>query len=155
MNGELTSRNLVAKTQAAQAEISNIAGHYSLINGDATLRDFRASVLGGEVTAQGTIKNIAGDSHSKFNATLHGISLSDAKRTIGAAASTGAATIAGTLDATATASWGKSFDDLIAHTDATIRAGLANAHEFETSRSTNAPPDNRFECRANSWAYPD
>ena len=93
------------------------------------------------------MKNIGGDSHSKFNATLHGISLSDAKRMMGAAASTGAATIAGTLNATATATWGKTFDDLIAHTDATIRAGLANAPEFETSRSTKPLPDNRFECR--------
>ena len=46
-----------------------------LANGDATLRDFRATLLGGEVTAQGTMKNIGGDSRSKFDAALHGISL--------------------------------------------------------------------------------
>ena len=127
VNGDVTSRNLVAKNPTMRAEISNIVGHYSLANGDATLRDFRASILGGEVSARGTVKNIGGDSHSKFDANLRGISLADAKRTMGSAASTGPEAIAGRLDATATAFWGKSFDDLVAHTDATIRAGLTSA----------------------------
>lgn len=127
INGDLTSRKIVAATPTVRAEVSNIAGHYSLANGDATLRDFRASVLGGEVTAKGTMKNIGGDSHSKFEATLRGISLANAKQMMGSAASTGTVAIAGTLNATAKAAWGKTFDDLVAHTDATIQAGLVNA----------------------------
>ncbi len=126
VSGDITSHNLLAKNATMRAEVSNIVGHYSLADGDATLHDFRASVLGGEVTVQGTMKNIGGNSRSKFNANLRGISLADAKRTMRSAASTGPATIDGTLDASATGSWGKSLDDLVAHTDATIRAGLAN-----------------------------
>jgi translocation and assembly module TamB len=103
VSGELASRDLVSKTSSIRAEISNIAAHYSLANGDATLHDFRASLLGGIVTAQGTMKNIGGDSRSKFDATLDGISLASAKRMMGSAASTGPVAIAGTLDATATA----------------------------------------------------
>ena len=86
------------------------------------------------------MKNIGGDSHSKFEANLRGISLADAKRMVGSAASTGPAAIAGTLDATATASWGKSFDDLVAHTDATIRAGLANAQNTKRVAAPAASP---------------
>ncbi len=127
INGDLTSRKIVAAAPTVRAEVSNIAAHYSLANGDATLRDFRASVLGGEVMAKGTMKNIGGDSHSKFEATLRGISLANAKQMMGSAASTGSVAIAGTLNASATAVWGKTFDDLIAHTDATIQAGLVNA----------------------------
>ena len=126
VNGDLASRQLIAKTSSLRAEISNIAAYYSLANGDATLHDFRASLLGGEVTAQGTMKNIGGDSHSKLDATLHGISLADAKHMMGKAASTGPVAIAGTLNATATATWGRTFDDLVAHTDATIHAGVEN-----------------------------
>jgi translocation and assembly module TamB len=124
VNGDLTSGELVAKTPSLRAEVSNIAAHYSLADGDATLRDFRASLLGGEVTAQGTMKKIGGDSRSKFYASLHGISLASAKRMMGSVASTGPVAIAGTLNATATATWGKTFDDLIAHTDASIHAGV-------------------------------
>ena len=128
VNGDVNSRVLIAKTPTMRAEVSNIAGHYSLSNGDATLRDFRASLLGGEVTAQGTMKNVGGDSRSKIDATLRGISLANAKRLMGAAASTGPVAIAGTLNATATATWSKSFDDLVAHTDATIHANVDKAH---------------------------
>lgn len=128
VHGNITSREIVAKAGNIRAAISNVAGHYSLTNGDATLRDFRAALLGGEVTAQASMKNIGSDNaHSTLNAALKNISLADAKRTAGSAASTGSVVIAGTLNATATASCDKSFADLVAHTDATINADVANA----------------------------
>jgi translocation and assembly module TamB len=140
VNGDLASRNLISKLPSLRAEISNITAHYSLANGDATLHDFRASLLGGAVTAQGTMKNIGGDSRSKFDATLHGISLASAKRMMGSAASTGPVAIAGTLDATATATWGKTFDDLIAHTDATIHAGVDSGQRSKLTAVQVASP---------------
>ena len=139
VNGELSSRQLVTKTPTLRADVSNIAAHYSLANGDATLHDFRAILLGGEITAQGTIKNIGGDSHSKFNATVRGISLAKAEQMVGPAASTGPVAIAGTLDATASASWGKTFDDFVAHTDAAIHAGVANAEHTTSAAKATAP----------------
>jgi translocation and assembly module TamB len=139
VNGDLIGRSLVTNTPTLRAEVSNIAGHYSLVNGDATLRDFRASLLGGEVTAQGTMKNIGGDSHSKLDATLRGISLASAKQMMRAAGSTGPVAITGMLDATASASWGKTFDDLVAHTDATIHAGVSNAQHRIAPASTPSP----------------
>ena len=126
VNGDLASRQLVTQTSSLRAEISNIAAHYSLANGDAVLHDFRASLLGGEVAAQGTMKNIGGDTQSKFDANLHGVRLADARRMMGSAGSSGTVAIGGTLNATATATWGKTFDDLIAHTDATIHAGVGS-----------------------------
>ena len=127
VDGDVASRELITKTSTMRAEASNIHGHYSLANGDATLQDFRASLLGGEVTAQGTMRNIGGNSHSKFDATLRGISLTNLNRMMGSAASTGPVAIAGTLNATATATWGKTFDDLVAHTDLTIQADVDKA----------------------------
>ncbi len=139
VNGELSSHQLVTRAPTVRAEVSNIAAHYSLENGNATLHDFRATLLGGETTAQGTIKNIGGDSHSKFNATLRGISLAKAEQMVGSAASTGPIGIAGTLDATASATWGKTFDDLIAHTDAAIHAGVAKAEHTTSAAKAPAP----------------
>jgi translocation and assembly module TamB len=124
VNGDLTSSKIVASTPSLRADISNIGAHYSLADGDATLRDFRAGVLGGEVTAQGTMKNIGGDAHSKFDAVLHGISLASAKRMMASAGATGPVAITGTLNGTATATWGKTFDDFLAHADATIHAAV-------------------------------
>ena len=126
VNGDLTSHKLIVATPTLRAEVTDIAAHYSLVNGDVTLRDFRAGFLGGEVTVQGTMKRIGGDSHSQFNAVLRGISLANAKSMMRSPSSTGTVAIAGTLNATATATWGRTFADLVAHTDGTVNADLAN-----------------------------
>lgn len=142
INGDLNSRVLVSKTPSLRAQISNIAAHYSLANGDATLRDFRASLLGGEITAQGTMKSLGtNNAHSKMTAALKGISLADAKRSLGSAASTGPVAIAGKLDAKATATWGQTFSDVVAHADASINAGVSNTqHAHLVATSTSAQP---------------
>lgn len=145
VNGDLSSRQLIAKTPSLRAEVADLAAHYSLANGDATLRDLRANLLGGVVTAHGTMTKIGeDDSRTRLDAALHRISLADARRMIGPPASTGPATIAGTLDATATAAWGKTLNDLAAHTDATISASVANHHQqaaaVPASLQTNVAP---------------
>jgi len=145
VNGDLTSRQLVAKTPSVEAQISNIAAHYSVANNDAILRDFRANLLGGEITLQGAMKDLGGnDASSKFDAELHNISLAEAKRTAGKAASTGPVAIAGTVNGTATASWGKTLNDLVAHTDLAIRGSIANTqpgHGITVSAPAQSPGD--------------
>ena len=60
VNGDLASKQLLVNTPSLRAAIDNIAAHYSLANGDAVLHDLRAGILGGELTAQGTMKQIGG-----------------------------------------------------------------------------------------------
>jgi translocation and assembly module TamB len=122
ITGDMNSRQLLVKTGSAKATITNIAAHYSLKNGDATLQDFRASLLGGQITAQGTMRNISGNSRSEATASVRGISLAQARQMLGPAASTGNVAIAGELNADAKASWGKTLNDLVARADATITA---------------------------------
>ena len=71
------------------------------------MRDFRASLLGGKITAQGTMKNISGNSRSDLTASVHGISLTQAKQMLGPSASTGSVAITGELNVDAKASWGR------------------------------------------------
>ena len=56
VEGDVASRRLDLKTSSASAQIGNVAAHYSLANGNVTLKSFRANLLGGAVTAQGTMK---------------------------------------------------------------------------------------------------
>jgi translocation and assembly module TamB len=148
VNGDLSSHQLVSSTPSLRAEVSNLIAHYSLANGDATVRDLRASLLGGEVTAHGSTTKIGeNDSHTRLDAALHGISLADAKGMMGSSALTGPVAISGRLNATANAEWGKTLDDLVAHTDATISAAAANPHQQQAMLSpaslqepTNAAP---------------
>jgi translocation and assembly module TamB len=122
VHGDLASQQLLVKTSSLRAAVSNIAAHYSLANGNATLHDFRAGVLGGEITAQGTMKDLAGNSHSEATASIRGVSLGQARAMMGPSASTGNVSLTGELNADAKAAWGKTFDDLIAKADATISA---------------------------------
>jgi len=75
VQGDLTSNQLEVQTPTLRSQIRNIAAHYSLENGNATLKDFRASLLGGELTSSGKMSNIDGNAHSRFNAQLRGIQL--------------------------------------------------------------------------------
>ncbi|HET6207932.1 MAG TPA: translocation/assembly module TamB domain-containing protein, partial [Terracidiphilus sp.] len=97
----------------------------TLKNGDAALRDFRARLLGGMITAQGTMKDIGGNSRSEATASVRGVSLVEARKVLGASAASGNVSLAGQLNADATATWGKTFSDLIAKADATIAAHAA------------------------------
>jgi translocation and assembly module TamB len=124
VNGEMSSPRLVLKTQSARANLDNLLAHYSLADGDATLRDLRAAILGGELTVHGTMKDIGANSHSDLSATVHGISLADLRRAFGSSAPALNVSLAGKLDVDATAAWGKTLDDLVAHTNAAIKGQL-------------------------------
>src|ERR1700738_1633474 len=141
VDGDLISQQLLVKTPSLRAAIDNIAAHYSLANGNVTLHDFRAGVLGGEITAQGTMKDLGGNSHSEMTANLRNISLADAAKLAGSK-SAQPVNVSGVLNADAKASWGKTFDDLIAHTDATIHGSAPgkNAATAVPASAGNAPP---------------
>ncbi|MGD0097680.1 MAG: translocation/assembly module TamB domain-containing protein [Terracidiphilus sp.] len=120
VDGDLTSSSLYLQSSAARTQLENVSAHYLLANGNAVLRDFRAAALGGQVNAEGSMKNLSGDSHSEFVAAVRGVSLPELARAFGHTAQTREVTISGRLNAETKASWVKSFDRLLVHTDATI-----------------------------------
>ena len=125
VKGDLSSAQLDVQTAAIRSQIRNIAAHYSLANGDATLEDFRARLLGGEVTAKGTMSNIDGNSHSKFSAGLRGIQLAALNGAMKSSALPKGLALGGALNADANAAWGKTFDDVVAHADATVQGRVS------------------------------
>lgn len=129
--GDLNSRALNLHTSAASGQVSNLAGHYELANGEATLRDLTANLLGGSISAAGAVGITGANPHSKLNATLHGIQLADLHRALGRNAAALKLAVAGTLNASASATWGKTFDDLDAHSDATIEGQIAGNHQAQ------------------------
>ena len=143
VRGEISSPVLDLKTPSARGRIQNVVGHYSLAHGDAVLNDLRAEILGGSVSAQGTMTNVAGDSHSNFKAEVHAVSLAEVIRTLGASAKKLDVAVSGRLNAEATASWGKSLDDMVAHTDATINSDVAGRGTQATAQAgnQNGPPN--------------
>ena len=127
VKGDLNSWQLDVRTSSIRTQIDNLAAHYSLANGDVTLQDLHANLLGGYLTAAGTMSQVAGDSHSRVNAALHNVSLADLKRSLGKFAAAQNVSLNGMLNANATAFWGKTFDDLVAQTDATVHGQMASS----------------------------
>ena len=126
VNGDLLSENLVMKTPTFATHIDRLAAHYSLANGDAIVHDLRADIFGGQLTASGGLHDIGGNSHSKVDAVLHRVSLADVRQSLVRAAASTDLGLTGSLDATASATWGASLDDLVAHADANLSGQVTN-----------------------------
>lgn len=126
LTGDVQSDALDIKTASLRTRVTKLAGHYSLQNGNATLKDLTLNLLGGRLSASGLMTEIGGNSKSKVQASLNGISLAEVKQIAGATQA-GPVQIAGALNANLNASWGKTFDDLVAKTDATIHGSVAGA----------------------------
>ena len=125
VRGDLSSKQLDVQTPALRSQIRDIAAHYSLENGDATLQDFRARLLGGELTSSGKMSNIDGNVHSRFNAMLRGIQLADLNRALKSSAMPKGVALAGVLNAQANAAWGKTLDDVVAQADAAVQGKVS------------------------------
>ena len=89
------------------------------------LRISARAFLGGELTSTGKMSNIDGDAHSKFNAEVRGIQLADMNRALKSSALPKGVSVAGVLNAQATAAWGKTFEDVVAHADAAVQGKVS------------------------------
>ncbi len=141
VNGDLASRAIQVKTAAAQTRVANLAAQYALANGDITLGTLRADLLGGKMTAQGTMKDVEGDTHSSIVAVLHGVSVAQVRQALSRSAPLPGIALTGSLNATAKAAWGKAFKNIVAHTDAAIDAQVTRSNEARLQSKSAPMPD--------------
>ncbi len=141
VDGDLSSRRLDVRTSEVRGGVENLIAHYSLANGDAALRDLRAGVLGGTLTAQGTMENVGGDSRANVTAALRGVSMTRLRQAFPRAGVRSDVALTGALDATAKASWGRTLDDLTAQMDTVVRGQMARVGGAQnTAANTSAIP---------------
>lgn len=126
VTGELQSRELAVNTLSLRAQVTNLGAHYSLLNGDALVKDLKLNLLGGYLTASGEMSDIGGHSHSTVDGQLRGVSLGELERLAVAKNSAQSVAVKGALSAQFNANWGSDFTTLVAHTDATIHGSVAN-----------------------------
>ncbi|HSK46108.1 MAG TPA: translocation/assembly module TamB domain-containing protein [Candidatus Binatia bacterium] len=123
VDGNVSSSGLNVKTPSLQMEIRDLYARYRLSGGNAEVNDIRARVMGGTVSGKLTIQDVAGASILQLQASLKGLSLDQAQ-----AATHNAkmrqAHLSGRVDADVNAHWAKTLDNLVAHSDATIKASL-------------------------------
>jgi translocation and assembly module TamB len=124
VNGDLHSATLKLNSPAIHTDVRNLAAHYSLAGGNATLKDLRAELLGGEVEARGAVQAIDGESHASFRAELHHVSLVELRQATRGTSQVNEVALTGEADASATATWGKTITDLVAHLDASVNGKM-------------------------------
>lgn len=124
VNGTLGSKLLLVTTSSLRENMSDIAATYKLANGNLLVRDVRARLLGGELTASFSTRDLTGKSRSHLSAQLHSVSLKSAQTLadVQAARQLG---VSGAMSATVDATWGNTLDDLLARADATARGQIA------------------------------
>jgi translocation and assembly module TamB len=132
VDGDLASQRLEVRRPSLRAVIQDIHAHYSLAKGDAVLQDLHAKLLGGQLVVQGTMKGIAGNSHTGLTGTLRGVSLAQVRQLLGPSASSVHVSLAGVVNANLTAAWGRTIDDLVAHGDATITSQVHGREQTST-----------------------
>jgi translocation and assembly module TamB len=148
IDGDLASSHLEVKQPSLRGALDRLTAHYSLANGDAVLADLKASLLGGEITAQGAMRGIGGNSHSDFHGALRGVSLAQARSALGASAAASKIAFGGDLSATVSANWGKTLGDLVAHADGTVH-GQAHGNlkpQVPTSAANSADQGNTMNA---------
>ncbi|MCU1307904.1 MAG: hypothetical protein JWN45_2599 [Acidobacteriaceae bacterium] len=132
LDGTLSSRALQVQMPSFHGTISQIGARYSLANRNIDVRDMRARLLGGDFRGSMAMRDITGSSRSQLHAEVRGLSLPELK-TLMPSASLKQVALGGSISAVADATWGKTFDDLAAHTDATIQASVAPAKPSSAS----------------------
>ena len=126
LDGGLSSRALQVVTRSMRADIRNIGARYTVRDGNLEVKDIHAALLGGELTGNMIMRDLAGKSQSHLVAALHGISMADLK-TLANSPSLRQVNLNGRINADADAKWGRTFDNMVAVTNATMNASIAPA----------------------------
>jgi translocation and assembly module TamB len=133
VDGSLTSRRLDVREKQIRTQVRNVAAHYSLQNGNLSIQQVRANLLGGAADGDLVINNIAGDSNALLNVSLHGISMANVQQLMAPIAATKDVAVRGTLNGTVHTKWRRTLDDLTAQTNLSILGSISNVHAQQSN----------------------
>ena len=117
--GNMTSPSLLLQNPSMRLNATNISVRYRLDEGDLTVNNMRANVLGGGLTGEFTMSDVTGDQNAHLRAALRNVGLAGVQSLLQNAVPS-SVTLKGTTNAEVDATWKKSLADL----SATANAGL-------------------------------
>ena len=125
---------MLVRTPQLNTAIRNLRAHYQVANGDAEVQDLHASLLGGEITGQATVRDLSGKETGHATLDLHNISLADA-RSLANTASLKQISLRGEVNGRVDATWNGSMQNLVARADATVNSTVAPAQAAAGSQT--------------------
>jgi translocation and assembly module TamB len=130
--GNIGSEALSAAYSGTRVEMRQLRGHYQLADSSLHANGIEAELLDGRVRADLEMKNLDATPTSRIRATLRNISLRAAQQAVNKSQPNRVA-VSGILDGAADASWTGSMNNLVAHSDLTLRAAMSSPKPSATS----------------------
>ena len=127
--GNVSSGGLAVKTPGLETEVRDLYARYSLTHGNAEVSDIRARVLGGTLSGKLSIRDVTGASVARLQASVKDLSLQQAQSATHTTQMQ-QAHLTGKVNADADAHWAKTMDNLVAHSDMTLQAGIGQGQGF-------------------------
>src|SRR5579872_216240 len=120
LDGRLSSPQLVMNTGQIQATPKSIRAEFRLQDGNFSVRNLEADLLGGHVGANYDLSHLSGNSSSRVDAYVRNVSL-QAMNNTAAVQNRQAIKVRGRVDGTVTATWGSSVKNAVARAHLVIR----------------------------------
>ena len=124
LEGNMSSTGLLIHTTTLNTFIRDISARYTLRHGDAEVHDLKAGILGGGVNGKFKMHDITGTQQSELQAVLNNIALPSVQNLVNERAARNF-TVGGVANATVDAKWRKTFDTLVANTNATLKGSIS------------------------------
>jgi translocation and assembly module TamB len=121
LDGLLKGRELAVRTTDLNAIVRNVRGEFKLLDGNLDVHGLEADLLGGHVTATGTVQHLGANSVAKLHASVQAISVSAANAALRAARIT-PMPIDGQISGTADATWTGKVQNIKARSDISLDA---------------------------------
>jgi translocation and assembly module TamB len=115
--GTIQSQILQVRTPSLSTDIRDVAANYTFSDNNAELRDVSARLLGGQLKATATVRDVTGKQQGHVVAALRGISLADLKR-IANSAGLKPVSISGYVNANSDATWAGNINNVQVKADA-------------------------------------
>jgi translocation and assembly module TamB len=129
LEGTVSSGELQVATNGIHTVFRNLKAQYTFEDGNATVDDLHAQLLGGSLDGAFTVRDLFGSQKGSLRASLHNASLDRALELDHALSGNRAvqeARLSGRMDANAQATWAKTLKNLVAHADAVLRGTLGS-----------------------------
>lgn len=136
-DGTVASHDLEAATTQARLAVSSLTARYRLANGDFTLSDIAAKVVGGRLQAELAVHDVQNLSSGEFRATLDRASIESAKLGI-RRADLRRMPVTGTVNTSIRGSWSQNVRNIQALGDARV---VAAVWESASERKSATPVD--------------
>jgi translocation and assembly module TamB len=124
LEGNMSSSGLLVRTTTLNTFIRDISARYDVHNGDAEVQDLKAGVLGGNVNGAFKIHDVTGAQQSELHAAINNAALAAIQKLTNAQAGE-KFRVTGTTNATVDATWRKTFDNLAAHVNSTLKGTIS------------------------------